>query len=195
MDSLSLLLSVSAGQLEGQHYLALTKVAQRPRVGIIWRLMLSPTLGLAQAVSWDISWSCWLELLASSCGPGFLTTWWLGSKSDCPKRERVRWVPYHLLWPELGSQEHHFGYILFIEAGAKALPDSSGGETDFSAERGLVARLWTRVCGTRSIAVAIFGKYDVPQSPWSEKPRSYLFPGEEMKKLGQIQIPSIHLCN
>lgn len=50
-------------------------------------------------------------------------------------------------------------------------------------------------CGTRNSAVAISGNYNVPQSPRSEKPRSYLFPGEEIKKLGHVHIPSIHSYN
>lgn len=37
---------------------------------------------------------------------------------------------------------------------------------------------------TRSIAVAIFGKYNIPKSPKGEKSGSYLLPGKEMKKLG-----------
>lgn len=57
--------------------------------GIVGKLTLSPIWWLVLAVSWDISWGCWLgtPTLASSCGLGFLTTWWLDSKGECLRRQ------------------------------------------------------------------------------------------------------------
>lgn len=44
------------------------------------------------------------------------------------------------------------------------------------------------------MAMGIWGKHNMPQSPRREKPRSHWLPGEELKKLGQVQIP-ITSCN
>lgn len=102
-------------------------------------------------------------------------------------------MPYHLLWPELGSQQHYFGHILFMEIVTKALPSARGGETDSSSVSS--GKVLEEHVGPQLLLWPFFGKYNVSQSPRSEKPRSYLFPGEEMKKFGQVQIPSIHSCN
>lgn len=41
-------------------------------------------------VGWDLSWGCWLKRphVASPCGLGFLTTWWLGYQGKCPERKK-----------------------------------------------------------------------------------------------------------
>lgn len=43
--------------------------------------------------------------MASPCGLGLGTAWWLGSKRD--HSMRTRWTLYHLLWPSLTSTSLH----------------------------------------------------------------------------------------
>lgn len=124
---------------------------------------------------------CWLEPLASSCDLGFLATWWLGAK-----REGVRWQPCHLfmvgtrksaasLGPHPIHRGNHKAPAMFKCRGNRLLLlKGAGGKV-----------LEEHVGPTRSIAVAIFEKDNVP--------RSHQLPGEEMK-LGQVQI-SITSCN
>lgn len=107
------------------------------------------------------------------------------------------------MWPGLphntvaGCQEKesdgsHFGRILFMEAITKAQPRSSAGQTDsFLLQKGAGGKVLEEHEG---MAVAILGKYNVLRSLRREKPRSHWFPGEEMKKLGQVQI-SISSCS
>lgn len=55
--------------------------------GIIWRLV---------SHGWQLIAGYWWEHphVASPCGPGFLTVWWLSSKHKCSKSKEARWTAY-----------------------------------------------------------------------------------------------------
>lgn len=105
-------------------------------------------------------------------------------------------MPYHLLRSRLGSQQPHLGPSLFMEAVAKAGPGSSEGGIAPSCRRGLAARFWkARATCDQKYGCGHFWKMQCATEPKGRETRSCLFPGEEMKKLGQVQIPSVHSYN
>lgn len=63
--------------------------------------------------------------MASPCGLGFLTAWWLDSKNECSKGQDAETASFAALNLETGKC--HFDHVLFVEATAKNHLDSEEG--------------------------------------------------------------------
>lgn len=132
---------------------------------IIWRLILSHTLQLTLAVGWRVPlrpcFSLW-----SLCKKACLTSSQYGGRVQRASILRDRATCGHMsfLCPRFAS--HTTLLLSYFTCGSsfKFLAKFKVRKQRHHLLRGRMARFW-RPCQTRNTAIAIFGKYNLPQDP------------------------------